>query len=233
MLGAARERLGLAHARRQIDMGQLRRVTPVSRQWGSDRGLPIDRFYIESFLKENARDIQGHVLEIRDDTYVRRFGGDRVSRIDVLHAVGGNPHATIVADLTRGDEIPSDTFDCLVVTQTLHFIYDLRAAVRTLHRILKPGGVLLATVPGITHIDRGEMQRWGDCWRFTTMSVQRLLAEEFHGDVSVRSYGNVLAAIAFLHGLATQEFREDELNHADADYQMLIAARAVKARTGP
>jgi hypothetical protein len=46
--------------------------------------------------------------------------------------------------------------------------------------------------------------------------------------VSVAPYGNVLSAIAFLHGLAAEELRPEELDHHDPDYQVLIAVRAVK-----
>ena len=67
---------------------------------------------------------------------------------DILMATEGNPQATIVGDLTDAPQIPSDAFDCAIVTQTLQFVYDVRAALATLHRILAPGGVLLATVPG-------------------------------------------------------------------------------------
>jgi len=214
-----------------LDLGQLRRTTPVSRQWGSDRGLPVDRFYIETFLREHAADVRGRVLEVRDDTYTKTYGVDRVTRSDVLHVVAGNPRATIVADLTRAEHVVSDTFDCIILTQTLHLIYDVRAAVQTLHRILRPDGVLLATFPGISHISRRDMERWGDCWRFTTLSAQRLFAEAFGDRVSVRSYGNVLTAVAFLHGLATHELLPEELGHMDQDYQVVIAARAVKRPT--
>jgi SAM-dependent methyltransferase len=216
-----------------IDFGSLRRVTPISRHWGADRGLPIDRFYIESFLQEHARDVRGHVLEVRDDAYTRRFGGDRVDHSDVLHVVAGTPNATIIADLTRADHVPSETFDCVILTQTLQLIYDVRAALQTLHRILRPGGVLLATFPGISHIARRDMERWGDYWRFTTLSAQRLFAERFSERVAVHAYGNVLATVGFLHGLATHELRREELVHADPDYQLVVAVRAVKGAPIP
>ena len=48
----------------------------LSRDFGFDRGTPIDRYYIESFLSTHASDIRGHVLEVADNTYTRRFGGD-------------------------------------------------------------------------------------------------------------------------------------------------------------
>lgn len=212
-----------------IRFGSLRRVEPVSRDWGFDRGLPIDRHYIERFLAAHTSDICGHVLEIADDTYTRLFGGDRLTRSDVLNVVAGHPKTTIVGDLACADHIPSDTFDCIIITQTLHLIYDVRAALKTLFRILKPGGVLLVTIPGISQISRYDMDRWGDYWRFTTRSAQRLFEEVFPAaHIQVAACGNVLAATALLYGLVTQELRADELDYCDPDYEILITIRAVK-----
>jgi SAM-dependent methyltransferase len=209
--------------------GALRRVTPMSRQWGLDRGTPVDRFYIERFLAREAPAIRGRVLEIEDDTYTRRFGGSRVSRSDVLHVAEGNPKATLVGDLTAADHIGSDAFDCIVLTQTLHLIYDTRAALRTLQRILKPGGVLLATFPGLSRVSHDEWEgSW--YWGFTTASARRVFEESFPGGaVLVDAFGNVLSAISFLHGLAAEELREEELEYRDRDYELLIAVRATKA----
>jgi glycosyltransferase involved in cell wall biosynthesis len=214
-----------------VDFGSLRRLTPISRRWGKDRGgQPIDRYYIERFLDAHAADIRGRVLEVGDDTYARRFGTEAVVRRDILHAVPGNPEATIVADLARGgDQLPATAFDCVILTQVLQMIGDPGAAVRTVHRILRPGGVVLATVPGISQISRWDMERWGDCWRFTTLSARRLFASMFPPEqVSVAPHGNVLAATAFLHGLAAQDLRPEELDYHDPDYQVLITVRAVK-----
>ena len=211
----------------KVDFGALRRLEPISREFGFDRGLPIDRYYIEQFLSAHSTDVRGHVLEIGDDTYTRRFGGGRVTHRDVLHATNENPQATIVADLTRADAIADDSFDCVIFTQTLQFIYDVPATLTALRRILKPNGVVLATFPGISPISRYDMERWGDYWRFTTLSAQRLFGEAF-GNVTVKVHGNVLAAVAFLHGLAAQELTEEELNHHDADYEVVIAVRACK-----
>lgn len=211
-----------------VRFGNLRRLTPVSTAWGFDRGRPVDRYYIEGFLARHAEEIRGHVLEIGDNAYTKRFGADRVTISDVLNVTDDNPRSTIVADLTRADHIPTATFDCIVFTQTLQLIYDVRAAIATLHRVLKPGGVLLATVPGISQLDSKE---WQDSWywAFTTRSAERLFEEAFgRGHVNVETHGNVLAAIAFLQGLATEELRREELDHLDPHYQLLIAVRAQK-----
>jgi glycosyltransferase involved in cell wall biosynthesis/SAM-dependent methyltransferase len=224
-----------------VDFGSLRRLQPVSRVFGFDRGLPIDRYYIEYFLSKHAADIRGHVLELGDNAYTRKFGGDRVTKSDVLHAVEGNPEATMVADLTRAEQLRSEIFDCIICTQTLMFIYDVRAAVQTLERLLKPSGILLVTLAGVSHqISRNEMNRWGDYWRFTSLSARRLFEEVFPASsVTVNAYGNVLAAIAFLHGLTVQELRPAELDASDPDYEVVITiearkpARGIHENTGP
>jgi SAM-dependent methyltransferase len=212
----------------KVHCGDLRRLTPLSRVFGYDRGLPVDRYYIERFLAGETGSIRGRVLEVGDDSYTRRFGGDRVTKSDVLHVHHGNPQATIVADLSDGKEIPSDCFDCVILTQTLHVIYDVRSALRTLHRILKPGGILLATFPGISQIDHYEWaEQW--YWSFTTLSSRRLFGEVFSANrVNIQAYGNVIAATAFLYGLATEELRCDELDYCDRDYELVITAKAIK-----
>jgi len=217
-----------------VSFGHLRRLTPLSRVWGCDRGRPIDRYYIERFLSEHAQDIRGHVLEIADNNYTRKFGGERVTQSDVLHAVPGNPQATIVADLTCAENIPSSTFDCIICTQTVLFIYNVRAAIWTLYRILRPGGSLLVTFPGICQISRYAMDRWGDYWRFTSLSG-RLLFEEFFpkANVEVRAHGNVLAATAFLYGMAVEDIRQEELDYYDPDYEVSITAKVVKPESVP
>ena len=212
----------------RIQWGGLRRTSPINADFGYDRGSPIDRHYIERFLSAHAEDVRGHVLEVKDAAYTRRYGGARVTRSDVLDIDADNPYATIVADLNDARELPSDTFDCIVLTQVLLLIYDVRAALRELHRSLKPGGVLLITVPGITPIPHASL---GDTWywTFTRRAMERLVGEHFPAEnVTSTFYGNVLAATAFLHGVALEELSPDELEPADPNYQMIVGVRAVK-----
>ena len=214
---------------RRIRWGNLRRVTPVSRVFGADRGQPIDRYYIESFLKESAEDIRGCVLEIGDPAYTLRYGGERVTHSEVLHAQAGNDQATLVGDLATGEGIPEAKFDCMILTQTFPFIHDVGAAIQNSYKALRPGGVLLATVSGISQISRYDMDRWGDYWRFTDASCQRLFGDVFGEEhVTIRTHGNVLSACAFLQGLATRELKQSALDETDPDYQMLITIRAEK-----
>jgi len=214
----------------KIRLGSLRRLSPVSRTFGFDRGQPVDRHYIESFLANFTADVRGQVLEIGDSSYSQTFGGARITGQDVLHVSAGNPGVTIVADLTDAPDIPSERFDCIIFTQTLHLIYDMRAALSTLSRILKPGGILLVTLPGISQVCRDPAYPEADSWRFTASSARRLFNEYFpENELYVQSYGNVLAATAFLYGLATCELKASELDHRDRDYPVIIGVRARKA----
>jgi SAM-dependent methyltransferase len=212
-----------------VRFGQFRRLSPISNQWGSERGQPIDRYYIEKFLSAWSGDIRGHVLEIDNDSYTQQFGGDRVTKSSVLHVAERKPGVTIIGDLTNPDSLPLEAFDCVILTQTLQFIYDVPAAINTIYRILRPGGVVLATVPGISQISRYDMDRWGHFWCFTTLSLQKLFEAEFPvASIQISAQGNVLAAISLLEGLASGDLRKKELNHTDPDYQVIITVRAQK-----
>jgi SAM-dependent methyltransferase len=198
----------------------------LSDGFGFDRGTPIDRYYIESFLEENRAAIRGRVLEVKDSKYTQRFGGDVVTR-DVLDVDPTNRNATMVADLAAAESVPAETFDCFVLTQTLQYIFDARSAISHAHRILRPGGILLCTVPAISRIERGFLD--SEYWRFTPASCRQLFGTAFGpANVTVRTYGNVLAAIAFLMGMASEELRRRELADHDEFFPVIVAIRARK-----
>jgi SAM-dependent methyltransferase len=218
-----------------VRFGSLRRVTPISDTFGFDRGLPIDRYYIEQFLKDHSACIRGRVLEIGDSTYTTMFGGrdGPIEQSDVLDVQPENPRATLIADLTEPERFAPEAFDCVICTQTLPFIYDIKAAVGTLHRILRPGGAVLATVPCVSRIWTKGDRLYGDYWRFTSRSSRMLFEELFASDdVTVTPYGNVLSAASFLYGLATSELTLGELDSYDPGFQVVIGIKALKEATG-
>ena len=235
MPAAARQRINALRAargdaawRKPRNLGDLRRTTPFS-TWGSSRGGPIDRVYIEGFIEQHASDVRGRVLEIAGDEYATRYGRD-VRQVDVLDVFPDSPKATIVGDLADAPSIPSDAFDCVLVTQVLSWIYDVRAPLETVHRILVPGGVLLATTPGIARIAPVESELFGEWWHFTSMSAQRATEEVFGaGNVEVETFGNVLAAAGFLYGLGRFDLTPAELAVHDPAFQVTIGIRAVKS----
>jgi SAM-dependent methyltransferase len=212
-----------------VFLNETKLMAPASLDWGWDRGLPIDRYYIERFLSSHADDIRGRVLEISDDWYTKKFGAGRPTSVDILDIKKENPRATVIADLTHADHIPSKTFDCIILPQTLQYIYEVRSAIGSLHRILKDDGVLLATFPATTRTRIDDPSGpW--YWIFTTNSAQRLFEEMFRAEsITISSYGNLVTATSFLRGLASEELRQEELDYCDANYQLLVCLRAVKS----
>jgi glycosyltransferase involved in cell wall biosynthesis/SAM-dependent methyltransferase len=213
----------------RVRFGDLGGSAPIDDDFGFGRGTPIDRGYIAEFLSRHAEDIAGTVLEVGDDEYSRRFGGAKIIQQDILHIHPGNQRATIVGDLATPGVLPSATFDCLVITQTLHLIYDMPAAVREMYRALKPDGVALLTVPGISRIHRGE---WGKdwCWSLTEVSARRMFSDVFGADqVEVETYGNVFAATVFLQGLALEEVPNAKLNVRDPAFPVIVSVRAQRS----
>ena len=204
-------------------------TAPLSSEWGFDRGTPIDRYYIERFLGEHAADIRGRALEVKSADYTRRFGRG-VTHSEVLDISKDNPLATLVADLSKPDEFPEARFDCFVLTQTMQFIYEAPAVVASSYRLLAPGGVLLATVPSISRI----APRYGpttEFWRFTAASCTRLFGDVFGAaNVEIRTYGNVLAASAFLYGASAEEIPREKLDVNDPFFPLIVSVRATRTR---
>ncbi|MCI6217637.1 MAG: hypothetical protein MR629_03730 [Helicobacter sp.] len=115
----------------------LRSLEPVSRIFGFDRGMPIDRIYQEDFLQQNAQYIKGEVCEIAENTYTKKFG-IHVTTSHILHYNNENSNATIIGDLTKWQELPANMLDCFICTVTLNFIYDYKSAIKGIYHMLKP-----------------------------------------------------------------------------------------------
>ncbi len=208
--------------RRPLFFGTLRRLTPISQCDGYDRGLPIDRFYIDQFLAEHSKKISGTVLEVGDTRYTDKFG-DSVSDSDVVD-IQASDKVTILADLAHADSIPSSYYDCVIVSQTLQYIEDLDSALSHLRRILKPNGTLLVTVPSIQRLDGPT-----DFWRFTPAMCTKYFLRHFGvGAIQVKEYGNLLTAIGAISGIASQELSSAEIIAPDLAYPIIIAVSAQK-----
>jgi glycosyltransferase involved in cell wall biosynthesis len=212
----------------KINLGDFDRTTPFSTQFGYDRGGPIDRYYIENFLNQNSSFIKGRVLEIGDNEYTLKYGGDKLIKSDILHIDDSNKQATFIGDLSNAPHLPSNTFDCIILTQTLHLIYNYKSAIETCHRVLKKGGVLLLTVPGISHIAQDQWSKYW-LWSFTDASIQRIMQEHFSEEnITIKTYGNVLVASAFLYGMGLPEIKKEQLDYHDPHYQVIITVKAIK-----
>jgi hypothetical protein len=204
-----------------------RHLKPTSSQFGFDRGTPLDRYYIDNFLLGHSDKITGRVLEVSDDFYSKKFGRNCQS-YNVLHVQPGYEKTTIVGDLANPAELPEAVADCFICTQTYNFIFDIDAAAFGSHKLLSENGVLLASMAGISQISRYDMDRWGDYWRFTPLSAERVFKKYFT-EVNVSSAGNVFIAKSFLDGLSVEDIDDPSaLSCNDPDYPIVVFVYARK-----
>lgn len=199
---------------------------PASYKFGFDRGNPIDRFWIENFLKENKKYIKGRCLEVTDATYIYTFGQDNVKSFEVLDIDTKNDKATIIGDLRKlPASVKDNQFDCIILTHVLGLIDDMDSAISEIYRILKPGGTLLFTGSCLGPI----LGREKVYWRFTTYSLRYLLAKKFKNEkIAINMYGNAIAGQALWMGLSQEDLNINILLKNDEHFPCVVSAIATK-----
>lgn len=208
-----------------IELVQKLPLTPYSRRFGEERGTPVDRYYIDSFIECNKDKIHGCVMEIGDNTYTQKFGCG-VTNSYILHALGlGNN--TIKGDLVSGEGIDTEFLDCFICTQTIQMIYDFDSTVKTMYRSLKYGGNVLVTLHGISQLSISDYDRWGEYWRFTSKSAE-ILFKKYFDEVKVSTYGNVKTATAHLYGLCREDLSDEDYGFNDRQYPLIVTVLASK-----
>ena len=202
--------------------GNLRRTRPFSERFGFERGTPIDRYYLHRFLEANRASITGAVLEIQMSSYTERFG----ARVSTAHTVDINPaHCpTYVCDLAQADRvIPAGHYDCVLLPNSLSFFRDLDGCLRQALRVIKPGGVILASTAGFVPL----VPDMPEYWRLSADGWREVAARAWPGcEIRVEAHGNCLAAVAAMLGLAHEELAAGELESHDPRYPVLVTIRS-------
>lgn len=205
--------------------GNLRRIEPFSRQFGFDRGTPVDRHYLHRFLEAERPRITGDVLEIQGTGHTLRFG----HALRDTHTVDINPAfaATYTCDLALADGvIPSDRYDAFLLPNTLCVLRDIDGCLRQALRVVRPGGVVLATTATFVPLNPDTP----DYWRLTADGWTELATRVWSGHaVTIASHGNCLASVAAMLGLAAEELTEAELDVHDPHYPVLVTLKVVKS----
>ncbi|HYB94437.1 MAG TPA: methyltransferase domain-containing protein [Vicinamibacterales bacterium] len=211
---------------------QLRRLDPLG--GGRQRGEPVIRYYWRVFLDQHRQDVRGRALEIGSSETLTRYGNGAVQAAEVLD-IAPRPGVSVVADLTRADDLASDTYDCFVVPFTAHLLFDVDAALYHAIRLLKPGGVLLINFPCVDYnfargVDMGTGKPLFVFWWFTPLQVENLLrrAGLQAGDFEIAIYGNLFARVAYQMNMPAEELTASERGHADPGHPLLICVRVVK-----
>lgn len=216
--------------KRKIHFIDINRLKPISNTFGFDRGTPIDRYYIEKFLNSNKESIKGSILEVSENTYSNKYHSGNNDTLNILCFDKDNSGSSIICDLSKPDSIPENYSDCFICTQTLNFIYDIDNAIFSCHKVLKNNGVFLGTVGGLSQISKYDMERWGDYWRFTNLSIKKLFEKHFGtGNVETYVFGNLTSSICLLQGISINDLPTLKiLEEIDNRYQIIIGIKATK-----
>lgn len=218
---------------RQLLCARFRRLRPLGD--GRQEGVPIVRYYWANFLERHRSDIRGRGLEIGGTWTIRQYGGAALTAAEGIDLAPHSPEITVIADLTRADDIPADTYDCFVNQFTMHLIYDVESALYHSLRILKPGGVLLVNFPSVEYsftrgLDMGTGGTLFVFWQFTQLHVENLfrrlgLAGD---DYTAELCGNLFTRVAYQMNMPAEELTRAELDYVDPGHPLLICVRAVK-----
>ena len=216
---------------------------PISSMVGTDRGTPIDRVAIEGFLDHHKGLVRGRVLEVKDRKYTARFGGSvdggdkngggpgRVTRSDVLDINRENKDANIIDDIRSLMSIQDRAYDCFIVTQVLQYVDDLDAAIRSIGRVLAPGGSAIVTVPTVGKLDGQADKVAGHYWRLTPDSARHLFSRHFGNDpadLEIHGWGNARLAAAFLSGLCVEDLSPRTFSSYDPLFACGVLIRATR-----
>ena len=201
---------------------------PLSNYSGFDRGVPIDRYYIEKHVFLNRNYIKGCCLELLNNDYTIKYGKTNVTKSDILDIDSTNIKANIIGDIRNLKNIRDNSYDCIILTQVLQFIDNPNLAISECSRILKTNGHLIATLPSIGRIDISAGIN-NDFWRFTQASAKFLFEKVFgKQNVSINSYGNAKIGQYFYAGLAIEDVNTELLEYNDPDFPLIVSITARK-----
>ena len=200
-------------------------INPISEQFATERGTPVDRYYIQNFLKNHSQYIKGNVLEIEDNSYTKQFGKNAVEKSIVMDVCSTVPIVDFNANLESGEGIKNEIADCFILTQTLMYIFDLKSAAKNISRLLKCNGVALITCSGISQNSQRCMDNYGAYFNFNTAVFERMFEEQKDMQiVEVGSYGNVKTVSAHINGLCCEDLREEDFISNDKYYPLIVYA---------
>ena len=210
-----------------IDLrGILMQSAPVDGNNGGNRGTTISRYYIKRFL-----DYATSSITVPESISTFEVGDLRYSEEYYPKASHSMLDYKKGQDLTKTDTLQENRYDIFLCTQVYNFLFDVPAAIKGSYYVLKEGGYLLCTVVGnISQVIQGDMDDYGDYWRFTYLGIQRLMEQVFDTDkIETISYGNAMATTAYMHGMCVEDLpRKELLDELDPEYALVIGIIARK-----
>jgi len=215
---------------RWFDLEESQTLKMEEESWHNNRCTPLDQYYIYKFLKDNSKYIKGRVLEIGTDLMAHQYGHENVVKSDLVNK-STNVNAKFGRDslIDYTSDIPSDTYDCIIAAYIFQPTHNLSPLIKTLYRILKPRGVMLAMTKSIgalvtEHSDYTDQHR-----HLTCLSVRKMFEEHFPiKNIAITCFGNVVSVKSLLVQLVSKESSQGESDYSNNRHHIVIGVRVEK-----
>lgn len=215
------ERLSaLVPARGEISFGDLRRVMPICSNFGYSRGSPVDRYYLRKFAGSIVGRIVGRTLEVGGRPSHQQWFRNATAYVVMDQREMSD--ASVAGNVCDRKVFEEASFDSIVNFNVLEHVREPWTAVSNMHHWLKPGGTLATMVPSVQRVHLMTQ----DYWRILPDGLRSL--HSCFEDCSAHVFGNVLASLAALVGVAAEELSVEELDAVDPDYPVACCILARK-----
>ncbi len=135
------------------------------------------RLLLEQLIKSNRLAVRGEILDVGSKN--RRYDGWFAGTVTAIDRQPNPKFNVQRGDIEQGLDYPADRFDAIVCFEVLEYLDRYEQAIAEMHRLLKPGGVLLLSVPFLGR-DHGDRIRFTEAHlkqklgRFSTAVVERV-----------------------------------------------------------
>ena len=205
-----------------LQWGDLRRRFPVDANYGFGRGTPIDRFYLDIFLRKIKKNVCGKILEIGADQKrldLKKYKpGARFDSLDIE----GKSKPTFTANAEVQSILKPRSYDSILAFNVLGHCRNPFSVTKNMHTWLRPGGIAFCAVSSSQRVGRCPE----DCWKIQPDGLRALFSN--FRKIQIISYGNLTTTIGALQGLAAEELSKEELLDHHPDYPVLSCVIAEK-----
>lgn len=206
-----------------IEYSDFKRYAPLCHDYGYSRGTPIDRYYLEQFIREIRSYVVGYTLEIggsRENQYLYGFTNAMSYKTMDMHQ---KPEVDITGDIHDPNSLGSNSFDSIILFNVLEHCEKPWIVVENIYNWLTKRGSVFCMVPNSQRIHRDPK----DYWRILPDGMRSLFAK--FPIKQLYLYGNPITTIATMMGVAAEELSSEELNSFNSEYLVATCIYACKA----
>lgn len=206
------------------------KILPIGAPWGREA---IERVEIDHWLTKVANGTKGPTcLEWRTILYAHRF----FPRCSILYEFLFDSNTSkwsidhknkkIVGDVSFMKHVSSDVFDTIIATQVFEHVKRPEEAIKELHRILKPGGHLIWTVPSFSVLHGAPF----DFYRYTGPGVKHLFDIAGFKIHDMAHAGDLFFTLTALMGYGPGDLLAEDFGKSDELFATQIHVHAIKNR---